>query len=301
MEKLSAYIAKFLGLKVPEGYGEFMDIYGKKLASDPVNEKSWMGGLGAADFVVGTTLAFRSKVPAFGKDGLVIGYAGMKTIIVNKMYQEIDEYLVLDTADGSLLKIDSLGVAVKVAETFDDWITPELLRATLREKHASHLTVLVFDDLAKAEEARRKLLGLQWEGFVDLEDCVVVVKERDGKVRYQQQHNPARKGTVAVSITGLIVGSIFFSPLAGAAIGALIGMMSASLADIGIDEQFIKDFSRKFSPGSSALFTLVRKAESERVREAFSGFGGKVLVNSVSKEREAMLQKILDEAKEGAA
>jgi uncharacterized membrane protein len=33
--------------------------------------------------------------------------------------------------------------------------------------------------------------------------------------------------------------------------------------------------------------------------EEFLGFGGKVLVNSVSKEEEAAIQKILDAASEG--
>ena len=148
----------------------------------------------------------------------------------------------------------------------------------------------------KAEEARLKLLKLQREGFIDLEDAVVVVKEKDGTTRYHQMHRMARKGGFAGSITGLIVGSILLSPLIGAVFGAVTGAVSASLTDVGIDDQFMKDLSQEFEPGCSALFTLVRKADPERVGEAFLGFGGKVLVNSVSKEREAALQEILDKA-----
>jgi len=44
----------------------------------------------------------------------------------------------------------------------------------------------------------------------------------------------------------------------------------------------------------------VRKADPERVKEAFLGFGGKVLVNTVSKEREAAIQAILDKPTESA-
>ncbi len=142
--------AKTLGLKLPEEYVRFMEKYAKKLAADPINQKSWVSGLGSTDFVIGTTLAFRSMLPKFGKENVVIGYLGIKTIIVNKMYEEIDEYLMLDTRDGSLLAIDSVGVANKIAASFEQWIAPDLLRAALREKHTSNLTVIVFDDEVKA-------------------------------------------------------------------------------------------------------------------------------------------------------
>lgn len=283
-----------LGVRFPGEYAGFIEKYGKRLSSDPVAQESWITGLGAADFVVGTTLAFRSNLPGFRLENVVIGYAGMKTIIVDKRYEEIDEYFMLDTRDGSILTVDSLGAANLVATGFEEWITPELLRATLREKYTSNLTVVVFDDSLKAEEARLKLLQLQKDGFLELEDSVVVVKEQDGTVRYNQMHKMARRGGIAGSITGLIVGSIFFTPLIGAALGAITGAISASLSNAGIDDKFMKDLSRDFKPGSSALFTLVRKADVERVRESFLGFGGKILVNSVSKDNEAAIQELLD-------
>lgn len=300
MKSFVEHAAKTLGLKLPEEYVRFMEKYAKKLVADPVNQKSWFSGLGSSDFVIGTTLAFRSMLPNFGKENVVIGYLGIKTIIVNKMYEEIDEYLMLDTRDGSLLAIDSLGVANKIEANFEQWIAPDLLRAALREKHTSNITVIVFDDEVKAKAVRLKLLKLQREGFIELEDAVVVVKEQDGTARYHQMHKLTRKGGLAGSITGLIVGSIFFTPLIGVVFGAVAGTMSASLADVGIDDQFMKDLSQKFEPGCSALFTLVRKADPERVREALLGSGGKVLVNSVSKEREAAIQAVLDKVGGGA-
>ena len=78
--------------------------------------------------------------------------------------------------------------------------------------------------------------------------------------------------------------------------GAVTGAVSAVLTEIRFDDQFMKALSQTFEPGCSALFTLVRKADPERVGEAFLGFGGKVLVNSVSKEREALIQEFLDKA-----
>jgi uncharacterized membrane protein len=300
MGHFADYAAKALGVRLPGDYAGFMESYGKRLSEDPIHKESWIGGLGSPDFVIGTTLAFRSTLPSFRMENVVIGYVGIKTIIVNKMYEEIDEYLLLDTGNGSLLAIDSLGVTNKVAAGFEEWITPDLLRALLKDKYVSNFTVIVFDDELKAEEARLKLLKLQREGFIDLEDAVVVVKEKDGTTRYHQMHKMTRKGGLAGSITGLIVGSILLSPLIGAVFGAVTGALSASLTDVGIDDQFIKNLSQEFDPGCSALFALVRKADPERVKEAFLGFGGKVLVNSVSKDREAAMQEFLDTAPERA-
>lgn len=286
--------AKALGVKFPKEYSVFMEKYGKKLAADPIEQESWISGLGNSDFVVGTTQAFRAGIPGFSMENVVIGYLGIKRIVINRAYEEIDNYVMLNTQDGKILSVDSLGVREIIADGFDEWIGPELLRAKLKEKYESILTVVLFEDEPKAEEARAKLMKLQRQGYIDLEDIVVVVKEQDGAVRYHQMHKLARKGGLAGSITGLIVGSIFFTPLGGTVLGAITGAISASLTDMGIDDQFIKNLSRKLKPRCSALFTLVRKADPERIKEAFLGFGGKVLVNSWSKEREAAIQAILD-------
>ncbi len=294
MGEFAAYASRMLGLRLPDDYAGFMESHGRKLPEDPVHNESWLRGLGSRDFVVGTTLAFRSTVPKFRNNYVVIGYIGIKTVIVNKAYEEIDEYTVIDSRDGSIHAVDSFGVSNRLAASFDEWVGPELLRATLKERYASNLTVIVFDDELKAEEARLKLLKLQREGFVELEDAVVVVKEADGKVKVHQMHKMTRKGGVAGSITGLIVGSILLSPLFGVVFGAVTGAVSASLTDVGIDDRFMKDLAESFRPGSSALFTLVRRADPERVAEECFGLGGKVLVNSVSREREALIQAFLD-------
>jgi uncharacterized membrane protein len=288
-----------LGIRLPEHYAGFMESHGKRLSDDPIHEESWVRGLGSPHFVIGTTLAFRSQISNFRKENVVIGYVGIKNIIVDKVPEEIDEYLMLDTRDGSVLAVDAFGATNKVADGFGEWIEPELLRIRLREKHTSNLTVVVFEDEFKAEKARLKLLKLDLEGFIELEDAVVVVKEQDGTTRYHQMHRTARKGEVAGSITGLIVGRILLHPLIGGVFDAVMGAASASLYDVGIEDEFMKELSERFEPGCSALFTLVRKVDPERVAKELVGFGGKVLVNSVSKETEAEIQKLLDAAGEG--
>ena len=88
--------------------------------------------------------------------------------------------------------------------------------------------------------------------------------------------------------------------MVGGALGLISGAMAASLAKSGIDDQFVEDLSKNFKAGCSALFALVRKADPDRVGEAFAGFGGKVLVSSLSGEQEAALQALLDERRENS-
>ena len=53
---------------------------------------------------------------------------------------------------------------------------------------------------------------------------------------------------------------IFFVPFLGAAIGAGMGGMTGALADVGIDDDFIKEVREKVTEGTSALFALTSGA-----------------------------------------
>jgi hypothetical protein len=72
-------VSETLGIRLPEEYASFMETYGKKLSEDPVSKESWVGGLGSSDFAMGTTQAFRSKLPHFPRENVVIGYVGIKS------------------------------------------------------------------------------------------------------------------------------------------------------------------------------------------------------------------------------
>jgi hypothetical protein len=109
MGSLADYALKTLGVRLPEDYAAFMESNGKRLSDGPIRTESWLRGLGSPDFVIETTLAFHSQISNFGRENVVIGYVGIKSIVLNKAYEEIDEYLMLDTRDGSVLTVDSLG------------------------------------------------------------------------------------------------------------------------------------------------------------------------------------------------
>lgn len=165
----------------------------------------------------------------------------------------------------------------------------------------STLIVVDFDNQYKANEVLLELLKLQREHLLDLEDAAVVVRTQDGKIKINQTQDLTLTGALSGGFWGLLLGLIFFNPLLGWAAGLVAGAISGKFTDIGIDDSFIKELGETLAPGHSAIFTLVRQATPDKVLEEISGYGGKVLRTSLSKEDEAKLQEALNKGKEGEA
>ncbi|AFY71228.1 membrane protein of uknown function UCP014873 [Thalassoporum mexicanum PCC 7367] len=157
----------------------------------------------------------------------------------------------------------------------------------------SELIVVGFKDEHKAEEVRMELLRLQKEHLVALEDAAVAIKKADGNVKIKQVYNLTASGALSGSFWGLLLGTFLFAPLTGLVAGAAAGAISGALADIGVDDNFIKELTNTLEPGSSALFVLVRKVTPDKVLEDLSQYEGKVLRTSLTKDDEAKLQEVL--------
>lgn len=168
----------------------------------------------------------------------------------------------------------------------------------------SDLIVIGFDSTEEADRVLVKLNGLKKEYLIDLEDAVVVVRDEAGKVHLKQSLNltaiGATSGLLSGSIWGGLVGLLFLNPLAGFAIGGAIGAgtgaLSGSLADYGIDDNFIKSLGETIPNNSSALFVLIRKVQPEKVMAEFEGLRGRVLKTSLSPDQEQKLQAALSDA-----
>ena len=160
----------------------------------------------------------------------------------------------------------------------------------------SDLVVIGFEDEHTAFEMRAALVKLQKEYLIEMEDVVVVTKDDKGKVKLHQAVSLTAAGAASGGFWGMLVGMLFLNPLVGAAVGAGAGAVSGKLADIGIDDGFMKQLGETFKPGNSALCVLVRKVTPDKVLEALKGFEGKVLKTSLTADREEALQQALERA-----
>src|SRR3984893_13696408 len=105
----------------------------------------------------------------------------------------------------------------------------------------SDVVVVEFPSEAKAEELRQKLLDMQNEYLIELQDAVSAIKQPQGRIKLNQLFHPAAAGAAYGSMWGLLVGMIFLMPVAGAALGAASGALSGAFADANINEPFISE------------------------------------------------------------
>lgn len=165
----------------------------------------------------------------------------------------------------------------------------------------SELVVLGFNTADKADAVLNRLVQLEKEYLVDLEDAVVAVRDAQGKVRLKQSVNltaaGATSGVLSGAIWGSLVGLLFLNPLAGmvlgGAVGAGSGALAGSMTDFGIDDDLIKKLADTIPVNSSALFLLLRKVQAEKVLAEFKGEQATILRTSLSPEQEEKLRKAL--------
>jgi uncharacterized membrane protein len=157
----------------------------------------------------------------------------------------------------------------------------------------STLVVIDYESEIKAEEVRLALLKMQKEYLIDLADAVVVVRDKQGKVKLRQLYNLTAAGAASGGFWGALMGLIFLNPLFGFAIGAAAGAISGSLRDVGIDDNFMKELGQTIKPGTAALCVLIREMSADKVLEEVKKFGGTVIKTNLTNENEAKLREAL--------
>ena len=159
------------------------------------------------------------------------------------------------------------------------------------------LTAVKFPTADGADEALTILERLQREEAIRIHDGAIV-SWVDGakKPKTRQLNHLAGSGALGGGFWGLLFGLIFFVPILGLLVGAAMGAASASLADVGIDDDFIKEVREKVTPGTSALFALTSDGVPDKVAEAFQGVEGELLHTNLSSEQEAQLREVFSEA-----
>jgi uncharacterized membrane protein len=160
----------------------------------------------------------------------------------------------------------------------------------------SELVALAYPSDAIAPAVVDRLERMAKEYDIDVEDLVFVTRRRDGKTKV---HHPLAKTGAAATVggvCGLIAGVMLLNPVAGAAVGAGAGALTAKLSESGIDESFVKELTSELTPGTSAVLVLVRSVNRQRVVPEISRFGGRVLYTTLPEDAEARLRDSIESA-----
>ena len=102
----------------------------------------------------------------------------------------------------------------------------------------------------------------------------------------------AGAGAYGGAFWGLLFGILFFIPLLGMAVGAAAGALGGSMADVGIDDDFIASVRAKVTPGTSALFVMTSDAVMDKVKDAFADSKPELINTNLSDEQEAQLRSV---------
>src|ERR687889_306503 len=155
------------------------------------------------------------------------------------------------------------------------------------------LSVLKFNDPGGADRVLIALEGLQERQMINLQDAAVVRwPAGDKKPKTHQLHGTAGAGATWGAFWGFLFGLIFFVPFLGAAIGAGMGGMSGALADVGIDDDFVKEVREKVTEGTSALFALTSGVTAvDKVVDELKAYDFEIISTNLPEEQEQKLRE----------
>src|SRR5688572_31566889 len=120
----------------------------------------------------------------------------------------------------------------------------------------STLVAIAYPDVQTAEQVRQELIGATKEHLLQLEDAVVVEHQADGKIKLHQALHPAASGAAGGALWGGLIGLLFLAPFLGMAFGAAGGALGGKMADVGVDDSFVKDLGERMPAGGAALIAL---------------------------------------------
>ncbi|HKH37564.1 MAG TPA: DUF1269 domain-containing protein [Rubrobacter sp.] len=155
------------------------------------------------------------------------------------------------------------------------------------------LFVLKSNDPNGADRVLIALQGLQERQMITLEDAAVVSwPQGNKKPKTRELASMGGVGAMSGAFWGFLLGLIFFVPFLGAAIGAGMGALTGSMADVGIDDDFIRQVREKVTPGTSALFALTSGATApERVIDELRQYDFEIISTNLPEEQERKLRE----------
>jgi len=157
----------------------------------------------------------------------------------------------------------------------------------------STLIAVAYPDAATAERVRAELVQATKEHLLQLEDAVIVEHDAGGKVKLRQAVSTTGTGAAGGAVWGGLIGLLFLAPFLGMAIGAASGALGGKMADVGVNDNFMKELGAKLQPGTAALIVLGSTEARDKVIDRVKSYGGDVLQTSLSEDAEQHLREAL--------
>ncbi|MET0817148.1 MAG: DUF1269 domain-containing protein, partial [Solirubrobacteraceae bacterium] len=106
---------------------------------------------------------------------------------------------------------------------------------------------------------------------------------------------PAASGAAGGALWGGLIGLLFLAPFHGMAFGAAGGALGGKMADVGVDDDFVKNLGERMPAGGAALIALGKTDARDKLLDRVGHYGGHVIQTSLSGAEEAQLRTALGE------
>lgn len=154
------------------------------------------------------------------------------------------------------------------------------------------LIVAAFGEEKAAKAALKSLNEAQKAGLIKIENAAVLRRDEKGKLHIRETQDMgggkgAAFGGVVGAAIGLIAGPALVVP---AAVGALVGGLTAKLRDTGFSNKRLETIGEGLKPGSSAIIAVVEHTWVEKVEAAMANIAMDVATTEIQADIAGQLE-----------
>ncbi|MDW6024232.1 DUF1269 domain-containing protein [Mesorhizobium sp. BAC0120] len=156
----------------------------------------------------------------------------------------------------------------------------------------SDLIVMVYPTVARAEVVRQRLIELQKEHLIALDDAVIVTKAESAWIRLDHLISTTA-GATSGSFWALFIGLLFLGSVDGAVAAGASCKLRGALTEVGLNNAFANKLAARLQPGTAGLFLLIKLMTTDSFLREIESFGCAVPKTSIDESKDQVLRDAL--------